>query len=59
LKNVQNVFVYNCNVDKPTPVFLHVSGSKTSKVVIKNNNFLYALKPLAKDDDVQEAIIVE
>ena len=59
LKNVQNVFVYNCNVDKPTPVFIHVSGSKTSKVVIKNNNFLYALKPLAKDDDVQEAIIVE
>jgi len=59
LKNVQNVFVYNCNVDKPTPVFLHVSGSKTSKVVVKNNNFLYALKPLAKEDDVQEAIIVE
>lgn len=58
LKNVQDVFVYNSFVDKQTPVYLHVSGSKTKNVVLKNNNFLYAQKPLAKEDDVTEAIEV-
>jgi polygalacturonase len=59
LKNVQGVFVYNCNVDKQTAVFLHVSGNKTKSIVFKNNNFTNALKPLVKDDDVAEAIAVD
>jgi polygalacturonase len=59
LKNVQNVFVYNAFVDKPTPVYLHVSGSKTKSVVLKNNNFLHAVKPLIKENDVVEAIAVD
>lgn len=59
LKNVQDVFVYNAYVDKQTPVYLHVSGSKTRNVVLKNNNFLYAQKPLVKEDDVAEVIAVQ
>jgi len=59
LKNVQDVFVYHAFVDKETPVYLHLSGSKTKNVVLKNNNFLYAQKPLVKEDDVAEMIRVE
>jgi len=59
LKNAQDVFVYNAYVDKQTPVYLHVSGNKTKNVVLKNNNFLYAQKPLVKDDDVVETIAVD
>ncbi|MGZ3852517.1 MAG: glycoside hydrolase family 28 protein, partial [Flavisolibacter sp.] len=58
LKNVQEVFVYNAFVDKPTPVYLHVSGNKTKNVVLKNNNFLYAQKPLVKEEEVVETIAV-
>jgi polygalacturonase len=59
LKNVQKAFVYNCNVDKETAVFLRLRGDKTKNVVMRNNNLAFALKALVKDDDVQEAIVVE
>jgi hypothetical protein len=59
LMNVQDVFLYNCHVLKGTPVFLHVRGPKSKNIVLKNNNFNYALKPLVKDETVAEAIIVE
>jgi polygalacturonase len=59
LRNVQNVFIYNCNVDKQTPVFLQASGDKTRNVVFRNNNFANALKPLVKEDDVAEMIKVD
>jgi Glycosyl hydrolases family 28 len=59
LKNVQDVFVYNCNVDRETSVFLHVGGDKTKNILLKNNRFNYVLKPLVKDNDVAEAIAVE
>lgn len=59
LKNVQDVFLYNCFVDKPTQVFLHVGGSNTKNIVLKNNNFLRVEKAVVKDDDVSEAIKVE
>ena len=59
LKNVQDVFVYNCNVDKPTKVFIRVSGNKTKNIVLKNNNFLYAEKPLVKENDVEETVDVQ
>ena len=59
LKNVQDVFVYNCNVDKPTKVFIRVSGNKTKNIVLKNNNFLYAEKPLVKENDVEETVAVQ
>jgi polygalacturonase len=59
LKNVQDVFVYNAFVDKQTPVYLRVSGNKTKNIVLKNNNFLYAQKPLVKEEDVAETIAVD
>ena len=59
LNNVENAFVYNCNVDKETAVFLNVGGSKTKKLVLRNNNLDFALKPIVKTDDVQEHIAVE
>ena len=59
LKNVQKAFIYNCNVDKETAVFLRLRGDKTKNVVMRNNNLAYALKALVKDEDVQEAITVD
>jgi polygalacturonase len=59
LKNVQNVFLYNCNPVKDTDVFLEVRGAKTKSVLLRNNNFVNALKPVVKDASVQEAIAVE
>jgi hypothetical protein len=59
LRNVQDVFVYNAFVDKQTPVYLHVSGTKTKNIVLKNNNFLYVQKPLVKEAEITEAITVE
>jgi len=59
LANVQNVFLYNCNPVKGTETFLNVRGEKTKTVLLKNNNFVYASKPLVKDSSVQEDIKVE
>ena len=59
LKNVSKAFVYNCNVDKETTVFLRVRGEKTKNVVMRNNNLAFALKALVKEEDVQEAIAVD
>ena len=58
LLNVQNLFMYNINVYKETPVFLQLRGSKTKNIVLKNNNFLKALKPVSKDDSVAEQVTV-
>ena len=59
LNNVQNVFLYNCNPVKDTDVFLQLRGDKTKSVLLKNNNFVNALKPLVKDASVPEATVVE
>ncbi len=59
LNNVQQVFMYNCNLAKQADVFLSVKGEKTKNVVLKNNNLRYALKPLVKDASVVENIVVE
>ncbi|GAA4736264.1 glycoside hydrolase family 28 protein [Flavisolibacter ginsenosidimutans] len=59
LVNVQNVFLYNCNPVKGTETFLNVRGDKTKTILLKNNNFMYASKPLVKDSNVQEDIKVE
>jgi hypothetical protein len=59
LTNVQNVFLYNCNVSQETPVFLQVKGEKTKNITLKNNNFKLALKSLVKDESVQEEIVVD
>lgn len=59
LKNVQNVFLYNANPVKGTGTFLNVKGERTKTVLLKNNNFTNAQKPLVKEDSVQEAIQVD
>ena len=59
LTNVQNLFLYNCNVMLPTPVFLLLKGEKTKNIILKNNNFLHALKALSKDATVQENVVVD
>ena len=59
LNNVQDVFLYNCFPVKGTGVFLNINGSDTKNVTVKGNNFLYAEKPLVKDDAVVENITVD
>ena len=59
LLNVQQVFMYNCNLTKETDVFLSVRGDKTKGITLKNNNLSYALKPLVKEDAVAERIVVD
>src|SRR4029078_3775451 len=49
LNDVQDVFVYHCNVDKETAVFLSVRGTKTAGVSLKNNNCNKVLQPVVKD----------
>jgi hypothetical protein len=59
LNNVQQVFLYNCNLQNQTEVFLKVKGDKTRGVTMKNNNLSNALKALVKGNEVPEKIIVE
>jgi hypothetical protein len=59
LKNVQNVFLYNCNPVKGTGTFLNVKGERTKTVLLKNNNFTHAQKPLVKEDSVEETIQID
>ena len=59
LKNMQDVFIYNSNINKQTPVFLKVSGNRSKNIVFRNNNFINVQKPLVKADDVTETISVE
>jgi Glycosyl hydrolases family 28 len=59
LKNVEDVFVYNCQPAKGTDLFIHLAGDRSKNIVLKNNNWVYALKPLVKEPDVKENIVVE
>jgi hypothetical protein len=59
LKNVQNVFLHNCFPPERTATFVELQGSKTKRVVIKNNNFLNVKMPLKKGDEVLEKITIE
>jgi polygalacturonase len=60
LRNVKNVYLYNNFPIAPTDIFLRVSGNKTEKVVMKNNNFVNVLQPLEKGDGIGEnAVVVE
>ncbi|MDB5193642.1 MAG: glycoside hydrolase family 28 protein [Segetibacter sp.] len=59
LNNVQQVFLYNNNLETPTQVFLTVKGDKTKGVTMKNNNLGAALKALVKGDEVEERIEVQ
>ena len=59
MNNVQDVFVYNCNPVKNTDVILQLKGKDTKGIILKNNDFKNALKPLTKDESVVENVIVE
>lgn len=59
LTNVQDLFLYNCNVSAPTPVFLSLRGEKTKNIVLKNNNLSQAIKALSKDTSVQENVVID
>ena len=59
LKNVEDVFIYNCQPVKGTDLFIHLAGDRSKNVVLKNNNWFYALKPLVKESYVKENIVVE
>lgn len=58
LNNVQNVFLYNCNAAKETEVFLQVRGERSKNIVLKNNNFAGAVKPVVQEGSVVETIVV-
>ena len=58
LNNVQNVFLYNCNPVKETPVFLQVRGERSKGIVLKGNNFAGAVKPVVQEGSVAETIAV-
>ena len=58
LTNVENVFLYNCNPVKGTGVFLHVRGGRSKNISLKNNLFIHALTPVARESSVVEEITV-
>jgi hypothetical protein len=59
LTNVLDAYIHNSWAAKNTDIFLQIKGSQTKNIILKYNNFLNALKPLVKEDDVKENIIVE
>lgn len=58
LNNVQDVFLYNCQAAKGTPVFLQVKGERSKNIVLKNNLFSNAAKPVVQESSVRETIAV-
>jgi polygalacturonase len=59
LNDVQNVFVHSCWPVIGTETFLQLKGKQTKGIVVKNNNFINATKPLVKADDVNEVVNVD
>ncbi|MBC7723044.1 MAG: glycoside hydrolase family 28 protein [Pedobacter sp.] len=59
INNVIDAFIHNCWPAKNTDTFIQVKGTQTKNIIIKYNNFNNTSKPLAKEDDVKENIIVE
>ena len=59
VNNVQDVFIYNCNVDQPTPVFLQVRGKRSRNIVFGSNNLSNAQKTVVKEDDVTAEIKID
>jgi polygalacturonase len=58
LNNVQDVFLYNCKPARETAVFLQVRGEKSKNIVLKNNQFSNAAKPVVQEGSVVETIAV-
>lgn len=59
LSNVTDAYVHNSWAAKATDIFLQVKGPQTKNITLKYNNFLHAAKPLVKEEDVKENIIME
>ncbi|MES2773807.1 MAG: glycoside hydrolase family 28 protein [Bacteroidota bacterium] len=59
LTDVQNVFLHSCWPVVGTETFLQLKGKQTKGIVVKNNNFINAAKPLVKTDDVLDMVNVD
>ncbi|HWJ29488.1 MAG TPA: glycosyl hydrolase family 28 protein, partial [Flavisolibacter sp.] len=59
LNNVEDVFVHNCSPLAGTGVFVQLAGKKTQQVTFKGNNFRNVSKPVVKDDQVMENIVID
>lgn len=59
LNNVEDVFLYNCNAARNTDIFLHLRGRQTRNIVLRNNNFKFAVRPMLKEGDVEEQVMIQ
>jgi polygalacturonase len=59
LTNIQQAMIHNCWPMVNTPVFLTIKGKNTKDITIKNNNLRNVAKPLSKDVEITEPIVVE
>jgi polygalacturonase len=56
LKNTSNVFIHNSWPKAGSPSFVDVSGSKSSDITIKNNNFKAIKNPVKQSNEVKEKV---
>lgn len=59
LTNIQQGMIHNCWPLVKTPVFLTLKGKNTRDITIINNNLKNVVRPLAKDLEITEPIVVE
>ena len=59
LKNTSNVFIHNSWPKAGSPSFVDISGSKSSDITIKNNNFKAIKNPVKQSSEVKEKIMFD
>jgi polygalacturonase len=59
LTNIKNALVHNCWPTGKTAIFLAVKGKETKDIKVINNHLQYVLKSLVKNEDVDQAIVIE
>ena len=59
LINTKNAFIHNSWPLMGSPYFVQLSGSQTSGITIKNNNFINLKSPVLKDQEVKEQVVID
>jgi polygalacturonase len=57
--NTKNVFIHNSWPSAGSSYFVKLSGSQTSGITIKNNNFINLKSPVQQDQEVEEIVNVD
>lgn len=59
LKNIQQLFIYNCWPPAGAPVFVKIEGAETETVVIQHNNFSQQSQPVVVAAEVKANIVIQ